>query len=260
MKDNKGGYPALLLNAKQLIPVSKLFGFILLLPLFSCSSWPRTPEGFEGEYTPYALLMRSVDAYGGPGKVLDFKKMTCQWEVSIPSKEGFSRGISRLELERSGNLTSELRLEDAGCISVRGNADQSREWIDGKPTDRDVQAVVDRLRRSTLIHAFFLEDRATGVELSPPVIMEGEPCAVLALERRGQSWKIWIDLNQFLIRKKRLVLPAGDEAGGIAGPLSMEWSYSGFEMMDGRLVPTRFKLDRNSRPFMEGRITRFDLE
>jgi hypothetical protein len=152
-----------------------------------------------------------------------------------------------------------LQLEGESQKVVYSDGRISGERMDGAPTNRIVEPDLKRLLRSTLIHGFFLENQARAVRISPAVKMGGFTCTVLSLDQDGESWKIWIDLDRFFIRKKRLLLPPGDPLSGSSGPVSVEWFFSDFQPMNQRWVAQTFQIFRNGNSFQEGKVTRFSL-
>ena len=128
------------------------------------------------------------------------------------------------------------------------------------PTGRDVDADLERRRRLTMIHAFFLEGGAGDVDLCPLARTEGRLHAVLSKVSGLETWKLWIDLDEFLIRRIRLLLPPGNGAVGVTGPMTVEWRFLDFRMAGKRLVPHTFRILLNGRPFQEGRITEFRMD
>jgi hypothetical protein len=233
---------------------------VWLLIGVSCRATHGPPPGFDGEWSPRELLMRSVRAYGGPEAVLDFKDLSYECEITVKEDGRQVKGKTHVRFKPPDRLFFTSDLEQVGKQVVLSNGRESLEFIDGAPTGRDVKADLERRRRLTMIHAFFLEDEACEVEMGPLTKIEGRLHAVLSKRSGVESWKLWIDLDELLVRRIRLLLPSGNGASSITGPLSVEWRFMKFKKAGKRLVPHAFRILMNGRSFQEGRITKFRMD
>lgn len=232
---------------------------LLLGPISACRAPVQPPDGFEGRWSPRALALRSVEAYGGGPAVLDFEDLAYECEISIQADRGWVTGTTTLRFKKPDWFYSSLNLRNGGEKIQFYDGLRSGERINGTSTDRDIGTDLDRRRRSTLIHAFLLEEGGEPMELSGRGEAGGMRCAVLTKRAGVEIWKVWIDLERFLIRKIRLLLPPGDAASGVAGPLSVEWRFSDFKEVEGRQVPHVYEQHLNGKLFQKGRITSFRL-
>jgi hypothetical protein len=246
---------------KRCWKIAFLFGVLAagFAPGPACRIPPGPPAGFEGEWSPQALLTRSVRAYGGPEAVIDFDDLGFDCRIEVLQDGRRIEGTTRLLFKRPDLIYFISALEEAGERIVLFDGRESLELHDGSPTGRDVSADLERRRRLTMIHAFFLDGSAEGVELIPPQRIEERWHAVLEKSIGGETWKLWIDLEDFLIRRIRLYLPSGDPESGRAGPLSVEWTFRDFREISGRTVPHAFRIHLNGQLFQEGEITGFRL-
>jgi hypothetical protein len=231
----------------------------LLSVAVACTPLPDPPADFKGPWTAENILRCSVEAYGGKEVVLEFEDMTYQCHITVLQGTDWTKGDTDLRIKKPDLIFSFLRLENGDEKTVFYDGRERDEWINGKTTGREVEADLERRRRLTLVHAFFMEKDQNDVVLAETTKEQGLPCAVLLKKTGFETWKLWIDLERFLIRKIRLLLPPGDPASGVTGPLSVEWHYSGFRPMAGRLVPRQFQIYLNGELFQKGEITRFSL-
>ena len=227
-----------------------------LLIASSCRTPYGPPKDFEGEWSQRELLMRSVHAYGGPEAVLTFKDLSFDCEITVQEDGRQVKGKTHLRFKPPDRLFFTSDLDQVGNQVVLSNGRESLEFLYGAPTGRDVKADLERRRRLTMIHVFFLEGEAGEVDLGPPTKIEGRLHAVLSKKSGVETWRLWIDLDEFLIRRIRLLLPSGEGAG----PMSVEWRFMDFKKAGKRLVPHAFRIFLNARPFQEGRITEFRMD
>ncbi|MBU0755048.1 MAG: hypothetical protein KJ645_07890, partial [Planctomycetes bacterium] len=153
----------------------------------------------------------------------------------------------------------DLRLEGGDQKIVVSDGQNRGEWINGKPTDRDVTADLVQRKRLTMIHAFFLEEEVKDVTLAEVERLEDRPCACLDKRCGEETWRIWIDLSEYRIRKIGLLMPSAEQASGLSGSLAVDWIFDDFQWVESRLVPFTYQTFLNGTLFQEGRILRFAL-
>jgi len=239
-----------------------VIAFLLLIFcfLFSCMSAPLPPDGLQDIWTPSKLITQSVTAYGGPKAVLEFNDISYSMDLAIYQNNRWLTGTSRLLMKQPDMLYSEMNIEGIGEKIVFFDGDEAGELLNGKISGRNVDQDLNRRRKLTMIHAFFLENRSESVTIRPCEKVGDHRCAVLSKDEGEETWRIWIDLNSFLIRKIRLLLPKGqDGAAGIAGPVTVDWNFKEFKKIQGRQVPHTFITYLNDGPFQRGRISRFKM-
>jgi hypothetical protein len=232
---------------------------ILLFPGSGCRSAPKPPADFKGTWSAAALLERSIEAYGGAEKLLSFEDLTVECEISARFGKSWQKGETLLRIKPPDLLYSAVRLRGGDEKIVFFDGSERGEWINGQPTIRDVRSDLLQRRRSSMIHAFFQEEGAAGVILSSRDDLAGISCAVLSKQAGEETWRIWIDLKEFLIRKIRLILPSAEAATGLAGSLTVDWYYAVFKRESGRLVPFAYRTYLNGELFQEGRVKAFAL-
>jgi hypothetical protein len=236
-----------------------ILGAILLLAGGGCRSAPTPPAHFEGTWSAPALLERSIEAYGGPGVLMDFTDMTVEHEIQARLGKTWRKGSALLRMKPPDLLYSAVRLKGGDEKVVFFDGSERGERINGEPTDRDVSPDLLQRRRSSMIHAFFRADDYAGVTLSSRDDLLGVACAVLSKEAGDETWRIWIDLEEFLIRKIRLVLPSAEASTGLPGRLTVEWYHADFKRVSGRLVPHAYRTYLNGELFQQGRVKAFAL-
>lgn len=235
----------------QMVPLMLCCALLSL----GCSSMAEAPPDFEGEWTALSLLNRSVQAYGGPAAILDFQDITIRCDIDVFNGQAWVHGSTLMRMTPPDRLLSQTVLEKVGEKVVYSNAHGQGERIDGQSTGRDVTDDLRQSFRRTRIHAFFLEDQAEHVTITANTTLDKRPCTVLTRTAGQEKWRIWIDLDQFLIRKIRLVLAKAESASNVPGALSVEWLFSNFKYRGIRNVPFSYKTYLNGKLFQKGEVT-----
>jgi hypothetical protein len=236
-----------------------LFTTFFLCALPACGAIWSSPANLDESRNPFLLLNRSVEAYGGRAVMLDLTDLRFESEIILHQGTDRIQGWARVVFAPPRRLLSTVRFEGGEEKTVFSNSREQGERINGKATDRDVTPDLEKRRRTLMIHSFFLENDARTVDLVHTADDRGRKCAVLTRKAENETWKLWIDLEKYRIRKVSLLMKAADPASGIHGPLTVEWQYDDFEVMDGRLVPRSSWVLLNDHLFQEGRVTRFAL-
>jgi hypothetical protein len=153
-----------------------------------------------------------------------------------------------------------VEIEGAGVKEVFFDGTKSGEKINGFRTTRSVEKDLERRIRQIMIHAFFLEENALSPVLPPPEKVEDSLCARLSRTVGEETWRIWIDLDHYYIRKIRLLLPPGEgKEMGISGAVTVEWRFREFKRHGLRLLPHLCETFINDRPFQQSRIQAFRM-
>lgn len=234
----------------------KRFLPIILFVSIGCSMTPAPPADFKGEWTPLTILGHSADAYGGESAILGFNDMTVEQMISVYQGRGWVKGETLMRFKPPEWIYESLRIGEEAERVVYHDGETAGEIIGGQRTGRKVQADLERRRRQLLLHGFFMEDGARHTTIDMRVDLEGVKCVVLARKADGERWRIWIDLEQYLIRKVELFMKAGNAAVGLTGDIVIDWYYSDFRWVGKRLVPHAFLTFINKKPFQKGKVER----
>lgn len=229
---------------------SPLKPILFLLFLLSACAAPRmAPIAL----TPWELLNKSVQAYGGEEAVLNLQDMTSRIAVAVFRDGVWRTGESLLRFKQPDLLYSAIKIQGMGEKTVYNNGRKSEERINGKATNRSVKRDLKRRLRLSMIHAFFLENRAEEVQFMGIQEVNGRDCAVLLKKADQETWRIFIDQEQGLIRKIGLTLPPQD-SGAI-----VDWTFDEFKRTQARMAPQVCVTRINDKVFQRGRLLEFQM-
>lgn len=204
---------------------------MLPLPLLFALSFsaPPAPQGVNPEV--HALVVKCVDAYGGPKAVARMARARHEGTVTSQVLHPGAPGRLARAYQRPGRLRVEIAYPDgAGEVRV---LDGSQGWRDGEPAHggRLVAMILQAARMDlpSLLAAWEARVRDLGA-----VDLDGKVLRALALEvAPGVVVEAHLDPATGRILRSR-----GGTTGGGPG-LAFVTTYSDFRVVDGVLVPFR---------------------
>jgi len=232
---------------------------VLALLAAGCAAVDGPPAVQGQSLDPARLLARSLAVYGGAQAVTEFEDLTLLCRIRARLGETWIEGRTLLRFKPPRALLSLVVLEDGSRQLAWCDGEDQGERVNGRDVERDVSADLDQRRRLLMIHAFFLEEDGRHALFEGLDEAEGARCAVLSRKDGERTWQLWIDPEDATIRKIRLDMPSAQEATGLPGEMTVEWTYGGFETRQGRLVPRTYAIRLNGRLFQEGEVLRFAL-